>query len=360
MTQDYYKILGVEKNASQDEIKKAFRKLALKYHPDKKGGDEKKFKEISQAYAVLSDEKKRQQYDTFGTAGAGAGGFGNGAGGFDFSDFGFDFSSSQGQSAGGFGFEDIFDMFGGGQSRQQRQSHGRDIEMLLRVDLKDIVFGNEKEIEIEKHGKCDACNGTGAKDSETETCSGCDGKGFVYKEQRTILGVMKTQQMCQKCHGEGVIPKTPCSKCHGEGVVSKKKRIKIKIPAGVDDGYTLRVRGEGEYVKNGSAGDLYLIIRVHNTTEFKKVGDDLSVSLNIKCSEAVLGATKEISWFDKKIKIKIPEGTQSGEVLKVKGYGIQRSTFSKGNLLVKINVEIPKNTNKEVKKLIKQIQDLGY
>ncbi|MCA9352604.1 molecular chaperone DnaJ [Patescibacteria group bacterium] len=350
MSKNYYKILGVEKNASDDEIKKAFRKIAHKYHPDKAGGDEKKFKEANEAYQVLSNKEKRAQYDRFGSAGPNMGG--QGFSGFDFSGF---------QNAGGFDFGDIDlgDLFGGfGGGRRSRRSRGQDLQMRIEIDFIDAVFGVTKKTTIDHTKTCVDCGGTGAeKDTSMTTCPECNGQGKV---QTQMMGIFATVTECPTCQGHGEVPKERCKTCKGAGVTREKETIEFTIPAGIKSGDTLRVGGRGEAIKNGQAGDLFIQVLVKPHPTFKRNGLDLLMEHEITLSDAVLGATHTIVLLrDKKLDIKIPPGTTHGTILRVAGRGIETSR-AKGNLLVTIKIRIPKKLSKKAKDAIEVLQKEGY
>lgn len=359
MSKDYYKILGVEKNASDDEIKKSFRKLAQKYHPDKPDGDEEKFKEVSEAYNVLSNKEKRQQYDTFGSAGPGASGFGGGAGqGFG----GFDFG---GGGAQGFEFDmgDIFgDIFGGG-SRGQRQKSGSDISVNLKITFKESVFGVNKTFKIKKDIKCEKCSGSGAfSDNDIKKCSTCNGSGTVDTVQQTMLGAIRRKATCPECSGEGDKILKKCIVCDGSGIVRKETEINVKIPSGVEDGMRLRMADKGNEIKGGVNGDLFINLTVESDNRFEKRDYDLYTKLNVKVTDVLLGNVKEIESVDgKKIKIKVPKGTIDGTVLRVKGEGVAISSGSKrGDLYIEIKIDIPNNLSSKAEDLIKELQKEGY
>lgn len=359
MAKDYYDILGVSRNASDDEIKKAYRKLAHKYHPDKSGGDEKKFKEINEAYQVLSDKAKRQQYDQFGRTFEQAraeGGFG----GFDFSGFpgfgekGFDFEFGFG------GFEDIFsDIFGGAKKR--RKAYGRDIQVDLEISFEEMVRGTEKEISLYKKVKCEHCRGTGGEPgSKLKTCPTCQGSGRIKTTRRSFFGTFSQVSECPECQGEGQLYEKRCSKCGGEGRIKAEEKIKIKIPAGIQDGQTISLKGQGEAGEKGApAGDLYLTIRVHPHAKFSRKGQDILSTEYVPFSTAALGGKVEIDTIEGKKVLKIPAGTQSGETFRIKGKGIPEfQGRGTGNHLVKVIVKIPKNLSREQKGLIEKLKDL--
>lgn len=360
MEEDYYKLLDVDKSATDAELKKAFRKKAQEYHPDKPTGDEKKFKAINEAYSTLSDKQKRQQYDTFGKAGA-QGGFGGGAGGFGGQGGGFDFSGFQ-QGAGGFEFDlgDIFSQFGGGAGfGGGRQSRGHDISVSLKITFKESVFGVEKEFEIEKNSTCDECEGTGAENKKTKTCTECKGSGRVARVQNTFMGQVQTQAVCPTCQGSGTIPEKNCHVCGGDGIRRKKEKVKVRIPAGIEDGQQLRLSGRGEAVAQGRAGDLYIQIRVTPQDGFIKVGNHLQTMHTISMTEAALGATKKIETLDGDVSIKIPAGSQHGSKLRVKGNGVVITENRRGDLYVELLIDVPKKLTKEQKKLLEELQTNG-
>lgn len=352
MSKDYYNILDVDKKASQDEIKKAFRKKAHKYHPDKKDGDEKKFKEANEAYQTLSDEKKRAQYDRFGSAGPQmGGGAGQGFGGFDFS----------GAQAGGFDFGDIDlgDLFGGGfGGRQSRQKRGQDLQTRINLSFKESIFGVKKSINVEHNKTCTDCNGSGAESgSDLKTCTECHGSGQI---QQRMMGIFATVVECPTCKGKGKTPKLKCSKCRGAGIIREKELIDFTIPAGIKHGDTLRITGKGEAISGGISGDLFVQVTVSPDKIFGRKGYDLVMEQKITISEAILGSKREIKLLDgTKINLKIPEGTQSGTILRISGKGI-KTAHQTGNLMVTINVHIPKKLPKKLKEMIEIMQEQGY
>jgi molecular chaperone DnaJ len=349
---DYYKILGVDKGASQDEIKKAFRKKAHEYHPDKATGDEAKFKEANEAYQVLGDEKKRAQYDQFGSAGFQNGQAGGGFGGFSSGGINMD---DLGDIFGGFG--DIFGGFGGGSSR--RPSRGHDIQTILVITFEEAVHGVEKEVSLRRQVKCDRCNGEGAEPgAKVETCSTCRGTGKVTGVQRTILGNMQVQSVCPDCQGEGKTFSAKCNKCSGTGVMQENSKIKVKIPAGIDDGETIRLSGQGEAGQKGApSGDLYLKISVRGDSKFERYGYDIHSKAFISFTQAALGDKIDIETINGSVKLKIPAGTQSGTNFKLRGKGVQRLRGSgKGDHIVKVQVQTPTNLNKKQKELLKELE----
>ena len=342
-SRDYYEILGLQKGASDDEIKKAFRKLAIKYHPDKNQGDkeaEDKFKEINEAYQVLSDPQKKAQYDQFGTTEPGAG---FGAGGFD----GFDFSDM-----GGFG--DIFDtFFGGGSGRRKNgPTRGNDIEYTLNLTFEEAIFGAEKEISITRSENCEECHGTGAAaGTSPKTCPTCGGSGQVRVQRQTPLGSFVSTTTCDKCGGKGKIIETPCHSCHGKGNVRKNRKITVNIPAGVDTGNVMPLRGQGEHGENGGTpGDLYIKIRVAPSKKFVRKGNDIYIDTHISMGKAALGTEISVPTVDGDVKYTVPAGTQSGRLFRLKGKGVPRVNSSgRGDQYVKVIVDTPKDLNEKQK-----------
>lgn len=353
---DYYQILGVEKTASDEEIKKAFRKLAQKYHPDKKGGDEAKFKEVSEAYAVLSDKKRRAQYDLAGQGFNGA----NGPGGFDFSQFTNGFGGFQGSFNGQeFDIGDIFGEFFGGATTA-RSRRGRDISIDIELAFREAVFGAERRVLISKIGICDVCNGVGAeKGSKTITCSTCGGKGDIHETRNTFFGAFTSARTCPKCHGKGTIPEKACHKCHGEGVVRREEEIVISVPAGVEDGEMIRMPGRGEASPGGVSGDLYVKLHVKQDAMFTREGNNLMTVLKIRLSDALLGGSYTIKTLDGDETIQIPEGVSHGEVIRVRGRGIPAGRGSRGDILVRIEIELPKKLSREARAIVEKLKAEG-
>ncbi len=360
MSKDYYNILGVSKGANQDEIKKAFRKKAHECHPDKKGGDEAKFKELNEAYQVLSDSAKRSQYDqygqTFEQARSGGGGGFSGFSGFD-SGQGFNINMDDlGDIFGGFG--DIFGFGEGGRSGRRRASRGRDIEVILNIDFKEAIFGVEREISLKKAVSCSRCKGSGAEPGiGAETCPTCRGTGRVTKMQRTILGNVQVQTTCTACHGEGKIIKEKCKQCRGSGVIHEIAVLKIKIPAGIDNEETLRFAGQGEAVaKGGQAGDLYVKVRVNPDRRFARDGFDILSKAEINIALAALGGKIDVETVDGPVELKIAEGTQSGRVIRLKGKGVPHiHSSSRGDHLVEIIVKIPTSLSRKQKEMLREL-----
>ena len=356
---DYYEVLGVSKNADATEIKKAYRKLALKYHPDKNPGDkeaEEKFKEAAEAYDVLSNDDKRRRYDQFGHAGmggAGQGGFGGGMSMDDiFSQFGDIFGSFGGFS--GFGG------FGGGGRSARRVNRGTNLRVKVKLNLAEIATGVEKKIKVKKYVACQHCNGTGAKDGKSySTCSTCKGSGQVTRVQNTILGAMQTTSTCPTCEGEGKIINEKCTFCNGEGVLMSEEVITINIPAGVGEGMQLSLSGKGNAARRGGVnGDLIVLIEEEEHPELVRDGNDLLYNVFIGYPEAVLGETVEIPTIEGKVKVKIEAGTQPGKILRLRGKGLPDvNGYVKGDLLAKVNVWIPKNLSKDEKKLVEKMKE---
>ncbi len=362
---NFYDILGVSKSASADEIKRAYRKKAHEYHPDKGGGNEAKFKEVNEAYQVLSDSSKRAQYDRFGdnyqnTAGGGQGGGFQGnpfGGGFDFSGFG-----SQGAGV-EFDLGDIFsDIFGGRQERGSRRQRGVDLEMPMTISFEEAVHGVNKTITIEKQDKCHVCSGSGAAPgTKVVTCSKCHGQGQILTTRRTIFGNMQSASTCDKCEGDGKVPEVPCSVCNGQGVLRRPKTLEVKIPAGIDNGQRVRMQGEGEVgYKGSSAGDLYITIRVQASKDFKRDGINLQKEIPVSFVQATLGAKLDVHTLDGEIEVKVSAGTQPGTVLKVTGRGVPVINSGKrGDLLLTVRVIIPNKLSKKEKELLEQLSKAG-
>ena len=358
---DYYEILGVTKSASEEDIKKAFRALAHKYHPDKKGGDEAKFKEASEAYAVLSDKKKRAEYDSYGrtfTGGGQAGGFG----GFDFSNFAGGFEGFNGQGGQGVEFDigDIFgDMFGAGGG-QRRSKRGRDISIDVEISFRDGVFGTERRVLISKVALCDVCTGTGAKKGTAMvTCTTCNGKGQVKESRNTFFGTFTSARPCPTCKGRMEIPKESCEVCRGEGVLKKQEEIHVVIPAGAENGEMIRMPGRGEAAAGAGAGDLYVKIHVKNDKLFTRDGTNLITALSVKLTDALLGGEYRIQTLDGETTLQIPVGVAQGEFLRIRGKGVPSGRGARGDLLVRIDIEFPKKLSKTAKEAIEKLRKEG-
>ena len=360
---DYYEVLGVSKGASADEIKKAYRKLAVKYHPDKNPGDkeaEEKFKEAAEAYSVLSDADKKAKYDQFGHAGVDGAGpdFSGGFG--DLNDI---LKDIFGNGFGGFGgFGGGFGGFGGGQRQQQQRVYrGRDIRVRVKLTLEEIANGVEKEISIEKSVPCSDCGGRGAKNSsDVKTCPACNGTGQVQRVVNSIFGQTVTYSTCQQCGGEGKIISNPCRTCNGTGLVRKRETIKVKIPAGVEAGMQLTIQGEGHAAKNnGINGDLLVVIEEQEHPNLKREGNNLYYTKIISIPEAILGAEVEIPCLDGAYKVKVEPGTQSGSVVRLRGKGLPtvNGYGGTGDLYVKFAVWVPKKLNKDEKEIVEALKN---
>ena len=339
---DYYEVLGLQKGASDDEIKRAFRKLAVKYHPDRNQGNteaEEKFKEINEAYQILSDPEKKAKYDQFGSAAFdGTGGFSGGFSGFD----GFDMG----------GFGDIFESFfggSGGSSRRTGPVRGNDIEYTVTLTFEEAIFGVEKEISITRSENCEHCSGSGAEPgTSVKTCPTCGGAGQVRVQRQTPLGSFVSTSTCDHCKGSGKITETPCKECRGKGNVRKNRVIKVNIPAGVDTGNVMPLRGQGEHgLRGGTPGDLYVKINVTKSKVFTRNGNDVYIDTHISMAKAALGTEITVATVDGNVKYTIPAGTQSGTMFRLKGKGIQRvNSTGKGDQYVKVIVDIPKSLTK--------------
>lgn len=367
MPNNYYDILGVSKSAGADEIKRAFRKKAHEHHPDKGAGNEAKFKEVNEAYQVLSDSQKKQQYDQYGqtfdqaqrNGGGGFGGYQQQGG----SPFGGGFGDFNGFGQGGVEFDlgDIFsDIFGSQQQRTERRGRGIDLEMALTIDFKEAIFGVEKNISLEKKDGCKSCGGNGAKQgTKISTCPKCHGQGQIRTTRRTIFGNVASAAVCDECEGQGKKPEQPCAECNGSGVKRQEKTIEVKIPAGIDNGQRIRIQGEGEAGYRGTkAGDLYLVVKVKDNKEFVRDGFTLHAELPVSFTQATLGANIIFKTLDGDIELKIPAGTQAGTVFKIKHKGVPHLNSSgRGDLLIVARVVVPQKLSKKEKVLLKQLAD---
>lgn len=350
---DYYKILGVDKKATKEDIKSAYKKLAKQYHPDinKDSNATEKFKEISEAASVLGDDTKRQQYDQYGA------------------DFERKYHQNFNQNFSGFDFEDmdfgdVFEMFFGGgtggfNTGRSRQARGRDMRFDMTITLEEAAKGAKKSITIEKPETCPECDGRGGDDYEK--CNECNGQGVKRVSQRTPFGVFQSAVTCKKCDGRGEIIKNVCEECDGEGILNKKKTLEVNIPAGVDSGAQLRLKGEGEAVKSGPTGDLYIFLQVKNHKYFDREGDDILLDITVNVTQAILGDEIEVPTLDGKVMLKIPKGTQPSTILKLKGRGIAHlNHHGAGDELVTVKIEIPEKMTKKQEELIKEFsQDFG-
>jgi len=366
MSKDYYKILGVDKSASGDDIKKAFRKLAHEHHPDKKDGNADKFKEANEAYGVLSDENKRRQYDTYGSAFQN----GAGAGGFNPNDFGggFDFSGFQQGGFGGanveFDLGDIFGDFFGGGGRRQQQRRGSDISVDVPISFEESIFGVERTIVLNKTSVCAECAGSGAKrGAKMKTCHTCNGKGKVSEVRRSIIGSFQTTRTCDTCHGSGKEPEEKCPICYGAGIQKRNQEIKVKIPSGLEDGEMIRLTGAGEAVSGGTSGDLYIKVHVKSHSIWHKDGHNLATDLSIKLSDALLGTNHTLKTLDGDIILKIPEGVAHGEILRIKGKGVPTTPRGKdghrGDALITIHITMPRKLSKDARRAIEDLKKEG-
>lgn len=361
MSKDFYNILGVSRDASPDEIKKAYRKLSKELHPDKHKGDkgvEEKFQEVNEAYEVLSDEKKRRMYDQFGSTGGPGGGAGGGFGGFDFSGFQ--------QGSGDFsGFSDIFETFFGGQAgggRRQRNNRGSDIEVEMAVDFDAVVHGREQEVTLGKQVSCEDCEGKGAeKGSDMKNCEECGGTGQVVRTAQSFFGTVQQAMVCSKCNGSGKVPEKSCPTCSGEGRYRKESQVTISIPAGIHDGQTLRIRGEGEAGRQGNeAGDLFVHIRVKSDPRFLRDGDDIRSDATVSVLDAILGTEISVETVHGPVTLKVPAGSQPGQVFRLKGKGLTVLGSSRhGDHYVTVQVDIPKKLSKKEKKLLEEWKDIS-
>lgn len=356
MSKDYYKILGVQRSASPEEIKAAFRKLAHQHHPDKKGGSTEKFKELNEAYQALSDAEKRKQYDQFGTTfehaqahgGFGAGPFG-GFGGVEF-------------NMGDLG--DVFgDVFGFGRASPRRRSRrGRDIQVAIELSFKEAAFGIERDVRVSKIAVCDVCAGTGAEPgTKLATCEHCGGRGEMTRSERTIFGSFATATVCSACGGAGEIPERTCKQCHGRGSYKKEVALSVKIPAGIDDGESVRLHGQGEAGERGAAaGDLYITVHVQPDAQFERRDDHVFSRAPIPFTVAALGGTVEVPTLDGVVALKIPEGIHGGTELRLRGKGIPRVRGSgRGDHIFVVDVVVPKRLTREQKKLLEELGQLG-
>ncbi len=366
-SKDYYEMLGVSKTATDEELKKAYRGLAKKYHPDSHDGEDKKgaeekFKQISEAYSVLSDKQKRAQYDQFGSNFENAGGYGSGAGYGGFG--GFDFSGFSGGMD--IDLEDILgSVFGGGfggfsSNKSERPTKGADLKYNMHLTFEEAVFGTSKEINIARNETCDACSGSGAKrGSSSVTCDRCGGKGKVQTMQNTIMGSFSQVKTCEKCNGTGKFNPSPCEKCSGDGIIRKSRKINIKIPSGIDDGQAVSLRGEGDIGKKGGPnGDLYVVVNVAPHKIFKREGFNILCDIKIPYTKAALGGTITVQTLEGEMDFNIPEGTETESRFKIKGKGVPSlSGNNRGDLQFTVHIDVPKKLNETQKELLKQFAD---
>ncbi|MDB5163651.1 MAG: Chaperone protein DnaJ [Candidatus Saccharibacteria bacterium] len=364
---DYYDVLGVGKSASADEIKKSFRRLAVQYHPDKEGGNEDKFKEINEAYEVLKDESKRKRYDQFGHAGVGSSAASDG--GNPYAGFGgFGGAGGQGQRVnfdfGDLGLGDIFESFfsggmGGQANGQQRQARGRDVETAIELTFEQAVFGTKIDLRLNLEDTCEHCKGTTVEPGyELKTCPNCKGSGQVVNVMRTVFGNIQQAAVCPVCKGRGKVPEKVCTVCKGKGTQRKEQDITLKVPAGIDDGATIRLREHGEAVANGPKGDLYVNVRVKPHKKFTREGDLILSDDTVGMVEAALGAEIEVETVDGPVKMKVPAGTQSGTDFKLSGHGVPHLRGNtRGAHIVTINVETPTKLTKHQQQLLQDFQN---
>ncbi|MDP3970927.1 MAG: molecular chaperone DnaJ [bacterium] len=372
MSKDYYNVLGVDKGATHEEIKKAFRKLAHKYHPDKEGGDEAKFKEINEAYQIVGNEEKRKQFDQYGADFQQQGGFGGGMGWDDFMQ-----QARQGGGGGG-GFNgahvdlgDLGDIFGelfgggfgfGGGGRRKQHKVGSDIEVKVDLSFNEAVFGIEKSIDLHKVDTCKRCDGNGGEPrTKVDSCKTCGGHGIVEQIQRTLLGAMRTQVECPDCRGAGTIAEKTCDECTGTGVTKQPTNIKVKIPAGIEDGQAIKLTGAGEAsAYGGDHGSLYVRVKVKDSKQYTRDGETIRSDVEVSFPQATLGTKVDVSTVDGKVELKIPAGTQSGKVLKLRGKGAPAiGSSQRGDHLVTIVVKTPTKPSRKEKKLLKELADLN-
>jgi molecular chaperone DnaJ len=340
VAKEYYELLGVSEDASQDEIKKAYRKKAKKYHPDSNSDEanEEKFKKINKAYDVLSDEEKRKKYDQFGKQGV-------------------EGHAGRGQRRAASNFQDIFEQIfgGGGRSRQKK---GQDLKIHTTIDLEEAYNGVEKTFELTRKKKCSECDGSGAENGNTETCPECNGQGRVRTVERSLFGRQEVVKECPGCNGDGKIPEEPCSSCGGDGLKEQDETITVDIPAGVQDGQRLRIRGKGNE-SSGRNGDLYVIVTVEEHESLERRGNDLYTTVKIGIGDAALGTTIEVPLPDGKVKVDVPEGAQPGQVMRVSGKGMPGQRRGKGDLYIKLDVHVPSDLSEEQKEVLDDLRETG-
>ena len=350
---NYYDILGIDKTASADDVKTAFRTLAHKYHPDKKGGDESKFKEVSEAYAILSDKKRRAEYDTYGRTFQSDGG---GFSGFDFSQFSRDFDGQ------GFEFDlgDVFSEFFAGNRGGGGGRRGRDISIDIELSFKESVFGVERRVLLSKISPCVACGGFGASpNSKKHTCTSCNGKGEIKETRSTFFGRFTSNKTCAECRGQGSVPDSPCAECRGNGVLKREEEIRITVPAGVSAGEMIRMPRMGEAVPFGTPGDLYVKLHVAPDNVFMREGTHITMTLSIKLTDALLGAEYKIKTLDGEETVRIPAGVTHGELIRIKGRGVPTNRGNRGDLLIRVAIGLPKKLSPEAQKLIERLKKEG-
>lgn len=356
---DYYEVLGVNKSASDDEIKKAFRKLAVKFHPDKEGGDEDKFKEVNEAYEVLKDKQKRQRYDQFGHAGVGGASSAGGSpfGGYDFGGFG-----AQGQNVHfdfGGGFGDIFGQFFGGAAEQAYEPRrGRDVETDLTLSFEEAIFGKDIELKLHLNDECTHCKGSTVEPGYSlKQCDDCKGAGYTVRTMNSLFGPISQQVQCRTCRGKGKVPEKECTRCKGSGVEKRERKLTVKVPAGIDDGATIRLRDQGEAVANGAKGDLYVHIKVKPHKKFTREGDLILSEEHVGMVDAALGTEIDIETVDGIVTMKVPAGTQSGTDFKLSGHGVPHlNRDTRGSHIVSLVVDTPTKLSKRQRELLEQLR----
>lgn len=351
---DYYKILGIPKGSSRDEVKKAFRKLAAKYHPDKKTGDEAKYKEITEAYAVLGDEKKKAEYDTYGHSFNNGGG--QSGGGFNWQDFQ---GAAQGFNGQGFEFDinDIFQNFGFGGRPQARRGH--DVSIDINLNFRESIFGVTRKVLLTKNNPCSYCGGKGGKKAAgTMSCQTCGGNGKIRENRQSIMGSFSTVRECSDCFGTGQVPKEKCEHCHGQGVTRTQEELSINVPAGIQNGEVIRMTGRGEAIPHGQSGDLYIKVHVEAHKTIHREGSTLTSKLPIKLTDALLGGTYTVETLDGTMDLKIPAGITHGELIRIKDKGVPVGS-GRGDFMVKVSIETPKKLSKTAQKLIEQLRAEG-
>lgn len=358
---DYYDVLGVSKTASADEIKKAYRKLAVKYHPDKDGGDETKFKEIGEAYEVLKDDTKRQRYDQFGHAGVGGGPAGHAGGANPFQGFG-GFNAENVQFDFGGGLDDLFgQFFGGGTGQRQREKRGRDVETTITLSFEEAIFGTEKKLSLSMEEECSHCHGSTVEPGHSmKTCPDCRGAGQQTRAMHTVFGQIQQTVVCPTCGGAGKVPEKACTVCRGKGTVRGEEKVTVKVPAGISQGATIRLSGRGEAVTGGSRGDLYVRVRVKSHKRFTRDDDAILSEERISMVQAALGTDIEVATVDGNVRMKVPAGTQSRTEFKLSGHGVPHlRSDRRGAHIVTVIVETPTKLSKKQKELLEQFEKSG-
>lgn len=350
---DYYQILGLQKGAQKEEVKKAFRKLAAEYHPDKKTGNEAKYKEITEAYAVLGDDKKKAEYDSYGHAFSGGGG-GQGFSWADFAQQGF---------GGGQGFEfdisDIFENFGFGGGRGAKQNRGRDVSIEINLSFKEAVFGTARKVLITKNSLCTECKGTGGKpEAGTTECANCGGHGKIRETRQSVMGSFTTVRECSACNGRGQTPKERCGACVGAGVRRGQEEVEIKVPAGIENGEVIRMTGRGEAMPSGQPGDLYIKVHIEAHKTIKRDGTTLFITLPIKLTDALLGEVYSVETLDGVVELKVPGGITHGELLRIRERGVPTER-GRGDFMVRISIEMPKKLSRKAQKLVEELKEEG-